>query len=44
MGMPWPWNAPWYARAKIKRHFGKCERRPVVKLGVRVGDLYRDGE
>jgi hypothetical protein len=30
-------NAP--RETKVKRHFGKRQRRPVVKLGVCVGDL-----
>jgi hypothetical protein len=32
------WNVPWCA-TKIQRHFGKRQRRPVVKLGVCVGAL-----
>ncbi|MDQ3775570.1 MAG: RimK/LysX family protein [Pseudomonadota bacterium] len=33
---------PLVRETKIQRHFGKRQRRPVVKLGVCVGDLYRE--
>jgi hypothetical protein len=35
---------PLVRETKIQRHFGKRQRRPVVKLGVSVGDLYREVE
>lgn len=31
-------------RARIQRHFGKLQTRPVVVLGVCMGDIYRDVE
>jgi hypothetical protein len=33
---------PLVREVKIQRHFGKRQRRPVVMLGVCVGDLYRE--
>ncbi len=33
---------PLVRETKIQRHFGKRQRRPVVKLGICVGDLYRE--
>ncbi len=31
-------------RARIRRHFGKLQTRPVVVLGVCMGDIYKDVE
>ncbi len=31
-------------RARIQRHFGKLQTRPVVVLGVCMGDIYKDIE
>ncbi|CAN5841391.1 ATP-dependent zinc protease [soil metagenome] len=31
-------------RARIQRHFGKLQTRPVVVLGVCMGDMYKDIE
>ena len=33
---------PLVRETTIQRHFGKRQRRPVVKPGVCVGDLYRE--
>ncbi len=33
---------PLVRETRIQRHFGKRQRRPVVKLGICVGDLYRE--
>lgn len=31
-------------QAPIKRHFGKSQRRPVIRLGVCVGNFFRETE
>jgi len=31
-------------QAPIKRHFGKKQRRPVIRLGVCIGEVYRETE
>jgi hypothetical protein len=38
MGTAWP-ERPLVRETKIQRHFGKPQRRPVVKLGACVGAL-----
>lgn len=30
--------------AKIKRHFGRSQKRPVVQMGVCLGDVYQETE
>jgi hypothetical protein len=33
---------PMYREAKIQRHFGRRQVRPVVRLGLCLGDLYKE--